>query len=120
MPTPILFNEQLGSGIIPQSFLYFQGFRSSKLLNGCLVVFQVTYDCNNFQDSKSIFMISDFKIFPVMFLRQLKFGANSVQYLFYIYYKEKTPLCFNLSFLLLLSERGLSPESCSAIYHPRA
>ena len=29
----IFFNKQLGSGISPESCLYFQGFRSSKLLN---------------------------------------------------------------------------------------
>ena len=31
---------QLGSGLSPQSYLYFQEFQSSKLLNGCLVVWQ--------------------------------------------------------------------------------
>ena len=30
------------------------------------------------QDSESIFMISDFKIVPIMFLRELKFGVMSV------------------------------------------
>ena len=33
---------------------------------------------NNFQDSKSIFMISDFNILPTMLLRQLNFGVFSV------------------------------------------
>ena len=40
-----------------RQFLYFQGFRSSKLLNGCLVVSlskHVWEEYNNFQDSKSI------------------------------------------------------------------
>ena len=32
------FHKQQGSGLSPQSWLYFQGFWSSKLLNGCLVV----------------------------------------------------------------------------------
>ena len=32
------FNKQLGSGLNPQSCLHVQGFRGSKLLNGCLVV----------------------------------------------------------------------------------
>ena len=32
------FNKQLGSGFSPENCLYFQGFRDSKLLNGCLVV----------------------------------------------------------------------------------
>ena len=38
---------------------------------------QVTYVCekySNFQDLKSIFMNSDFKIFPIMISRQLNFG----------------------------------------------
>ena len=43
------FSKQLGPGISPQSCLYFQGFQG--------------YDeFNNFQDSKFIFMVSDFKI----------------------------------------------------------
>ena len=32
------FYKQLGSGLSPQSCLYFEGFGDSKLLNGCLVV----------------------------------------------------------------------------------
>ena len=65
-------------------------------------------------------MISDFKIFPIMLLRQLNFGVLSVQQLLYVCYKEKIPFSFNLWFLLLLSEGGLSPESCLAICHPVA
>ena len=34
----LFFYKQLGSCLGPQSCLYFQGFRDSKLLNGCLVV----------------------------------------------------------------------------------
>ena len=34
----LFFYKQLGSGLSPQSCLYFQGFWVSKLLNGCLVV----------------------------------------------------------------------------------
>ena len=90
----------------------------------CLMVAQyfdqATYVCkeyNNFKYSKSIFIISDFKIFPIKLLRQLNFGALSVQQLFY---KEKAPLFFNLQFLLSLNERRLSPESCLEICHPRA
>ena len=45
---------------------------------------------------------------------------NSLSQLFYVYYKGKTPLSFNLQFLLLLSERELIPERCLAICHPRA
>ena len=63
-------------------------------------------------------MISDFKIFPIMLLRQANFGFLSVQQLFYVYYKGKT-FFLNLQFLLLLSERALSPEICLANFHPR-
>ena len=34
----LIFYKQLGSGLSPESCLYFQGFRGSKLLNGCLVL----------------------------------------------------------------------------------
>ena len=34
--------------------------------------------------------------------------------------QRKTPLFFNLQFLLLLSETGISPESCLAICHSKA
>ena len=80
----------------------------------CLMVEQVTYvykKYNNFQDSKSIFMISNFKNFPIILLRQLNLGVILVWQLFYIYYKGKTPLLINLQFALLLSEREFSPES---------
>ena len=50
-----------------------------------------------------------------MFLRQLNFRVLSVLQLFYVHCKEKTPFFFNLQFLLFLSERGLSAESCLAI-----
>ena len=33
-----IFSKQLGSGLSPQNYLYFQGFWGSKLFNGCLVV----------------------------------------------------------------------------------
>ena len=52
---------------------------------------QVTNVCqknSDFQDSKPIFMISDFKIFPKMLLR-MNFGALSVWQLFYANSKEK-------------------------------
>ena len=42
---------------------------------------QVTNVCEEndiFQDSNSIFMICDFKIFPKLLLRQLDFGVLSV------------------------------------------
>ena len=72
------FCKQLGSGLSPQNCVCFQGFWGSKLLNGCLVVWPSIYiseEYSNFQDSKLIFMIVDFKISPVMLLRQLNFGV---------------------------------------------
>ena len=83
-------------------------------------VTNVCEDCNNFQDSKPIFMINVFQIFPIMFLRQLNFDVLLVKQLFYVYYKGKTPLFYNLQFLLSLSERGLSSESCLAFCYPMA
>ena len=55
-----------------------------------------------------------------MLLRQLNFGVLLVLQLLNTYYKGKTPLFFYLLFLLLLSERGLSPESYLEFYHPRS
>ena len=56
----------------------------------CLMVAQqfdqITYvwkEYNNFEDSKLI-AISDFKIFPIMLLRQLNCGVLSVLQLFYV------------------------------------
>ena len=70
--------KQQEAGFSRQSYFYFQGFWGSELLNGCLVVWLETYvyeEYSNFQESKSIFMISDFEIFPKMLLRQLNFGV---------------------------------------------
>ena len=36
--SPSIWNSRVASGVNPWSCLYFQGFRGSKLLNGCLVV----------------------------------------------------------------------------------
>ena len=101
------------SGLIPGSCLYSQGFRGSKLINGCSVV----EEYNNIQDSKSMLMISDSKIFPIMLLRQLIciVGLTPILHL-----SERKNSSLISSFLLLLSERGLSPESCLAICHARA
>ena len=71
----LFFYKQLGSGLSPKGCLYFQGFWGSKLLNGCLVV----WPNNLCLQSKSTFMISDFKISPITrFLWQLSFGVFSV------------------------------------------
>ena len=62
----------------PWKLLIFSRFLGSKLLNGSLVVWPSNLYCkeySNFQYSKSIFMISDFKIFPIILLRQLNFGV---------------------------------------------
>ena len=59
---------------------------------------QVTFFCeeyNNFQDSKLILIIIDFKTFAILLLRQMNVGVFLVQQLIYVYYKRKTPLFFN-------------------------
>ena len=56
---------------------------------------QVTFFCeeyNKFQDSRSIFMISNFKIFPIIFFRQSNFDVLLAQYLLFVYYKATTSL----------------------------
>ena len=111
----IFIYKQLGSVLSSQSSLYFQGFLASKLLNGCLVFWpsnQCLQGMKQFQDSKSTFLISDFKIFPKLFLRHLNFGVLLVWRLFYVSCKGKIPFFFKLRILLLLSEKGLSHESC--------
>ena len=70
--------KQLGSTLNPQSCLYFQGFDIFKLLIVAELFHQETYvyeEYSNFQDSKSMFMVSDFKILPKMLSRHLNFGA---------------------------------------------
>ena len=93
----------------------------------CLMVAQqfdhAIYVCeeqNNFQNSRSIYLIKNFKVFQIMLLRQLNFAVLSIQQLFYVYCKGQTPLFLNLQFLLLLNERRLRPESCLVSCHPRA
>ena len=45
----------------------------------CLIVAcYVCEKCANFPDSKLVFMISGFKIFPIMLLRELNCGVLSV------------------------------------------
>ena len=72
------FLQELGSGLIPQSCLYFEVVWDSKLLNGCLVVWPSNLCLqkhSNFEDSKPIFKISDFNFLLKMLLMQLNFGA---------------------------------------------
>ena len=54
-------------------------------VQSCLIVAQpfeqVTYVCekyNNFRDSRSIFMVSDYKVFPIMLMGLLNLGLLSV------------------------------------------
>ena len=57
----------------------FQRFWGSKLLNGCFSsLTNVCEECNNFQDSRQMFMISDFRFFSKTLLRQLNFGVLSI------------------------------------------
>ena len=72
------FYKQLGSGLNPQSCLFFQVAWGLKLLNGCLLVWPSNLclqEYSNFEDSRPIFKISDFNFLPKMLLRQLNFGA---------------------------------------------
>ena len=78
----------------------------------------VCEEYNNFPDSKSTITLSDFKVFLIMFLRQLNFDVLSVWQLFYVYWKLINPIFFNLQFFLLLSEKRLSPKNCLAIRYP--
>ena len=74
----LFFYKQLRSGLSLKSCFYFQGFWGSKLLNGCFVVWPSNLCLRGiqfFQYSKSMLMISDFKIFPTMLLKQFDFGA---------------------------------------------
>ena len=57
----------------------FQRFGGSKFLNGCFIsLTNACEECNNFQDSRQMFMISYFKDFPRILLRQLNFGVLSI------------------------------------------
>ena len=82
----LFFYKQLGSALkVADTFKVFRVQSCLMVAKSCKVALQfdqVTYVCekyNNFQDSNSIFMISDFKIFPIMLLRQMNFGVLSVQ-----------------------------------------
>ena len=59
----------------------FKVFRAQSCLMVAQQFDQITYvynECNNFQDSKLIFRINDFKIFPIMLLKQLNCGVLSI------------------------------------------
>ena len=57
----------------------FQSFWGSKLLNGYFSsLTNVCEEYNSFQVSRQMFIISDFKVFPKILLRQLNFGVLSI------------------------------------------
>ena len=100
------FYKQLGSGISHQSCLYFYLF-----LYSCLMIAQqfdqVTYFCqeySNFQDSKSIFMMSNFSIFPIMLLGPLNFVYCWANSYFPFITKEKLHFSLIYSFCCCLVE----------------
>ena len=93
------FCIQLGSGFSLQSCLYFQGFWCLKLFNGSLVIWQnklCLRERQYFSRFKIVIYDQWFWIFPLMILRPLKCGILSVQQLFFVYYKGKHLLFFNL------------------------
>ena len=74
-----------------------------------IVVCQVTHvcqECSNFQDSKSIFIINDFKIFPIILWGQLNFGVLLVQRCFRFIPKEKLHFSLISSFYCCLVKGG--------------
>ena len=99
--TLIFIYKQLGSGVGPQSCLYFQGFMGSRLLNVCSAVWSSNLCLQGiqlFQDLKSTFIISDFKIFPKMFSRQLNFCLRPATLL----KKRLWHWCFPVNFTIFL------------------
>ena len=98
----------------PLKLLIFKVFGGQSCLMIAWLFDQVTEEYESFQDSKSIFRISDFKIFPIIL-----WNIILVYYRFNSYFKGKSPLFFNLRFLLLFSKRRLSPGICLAICHLR-
>ena len=122
MSTYFFISNQGQASVIKVAYIFI-AFRDQNCLMVAQQFDQVTNICQEhsvFQDSKPIFITTDFKILPKIILKQLKFDALSALQLFYAYYKGKTPLFFNLQLLLLLNEKGLSPKSYLAICHPRA
>ena len=73
-----------------------------------------------FQDSKSTFIISDFKNFSKNVFETAEFWCIIGLVVILRLLQRKTPFFFKMLFLLLVSERGLSPDSCLTICHARA
>ena len=105
--TYILFYKQLGSGLSPQSCLYFQGFWSSELLNDCLVVWPSILSLPGIQlFLKSIFLISDFLNFPNNALKQLNFGVLSVIVSYFTFVtKEYSTFLYSVVFIVAYWKR---------------
>ena len=74
----------------PSKLHMFSSFRGSELLNG------------GFQNSKLIFMISDFEIIPIMLLKQLSFGVLLVNSYFTFIRQEKLHFSLIYSFYCCL------------------
>ena len=86
-----------------------QPLSNFEALRSWIVVYHVTHvcqECNNFQDSKSIFIISDFKIFPIILWGQLNFGVLLVQRCFRFIAKEKLHFSLISSFYCCLVKGG--------------
>ena len=70
---------------------------------------QETYvceECNNLQDPKSIFMITDFKIFPITLFRYWILVHRRFNNFLYVYCKEKSPLFFICRLYCCLVKEG--------------
>ena len=107
--------KQLGAGFSPESCCGLKLMVAQQFD-------QVTYVCkeyNNLQDSKLIFIMTNFTIFPTILLRQLNLGVIGLTTIVHILQKKNSAFLY-LQFLLLLSERGLSPKSCLVNCPPRA
>ena len=97
------FDKQLVSGLSPQSCLYFQGFWGSKLLNGCLVVWPSSRCLRGIQWFSGLKIDTYDKWF-------WNFPNNAFETDEFCCIVDLTAI-LRLQFLLLLSERGLIPES---------
>ena len=68
-----------------------------------------------FQDSKPIFIVSNFKVFPKILLKQMKIGVLPVWRLFYVFAKENLHFSLTCSLYCCLV-KGLSSGVCLAIW----
>ena len=78
---PNLRISQLNPYILNTYTFFYRQLVSGLTFKVTFCFFQITYVCkkyNNFQDSKSIFMMCHFKIFPIILLRLLNSSVLSV------------------------------------------